>query len=158
MIVHVHSHTHTHTHTHSIAGVVVVVVDVFPPQVTGAKGSCAGAEEDTLINTHHNNIHEHVWQSWTMHPNTSVTVQCSNRRSFHCVFQFLCCVQSAVLLNSHYGWGSYVLHRLIRFPGICEAHINPTLTGSSLIQHFKCSEEIKICDSYTGLLQVYLME
>ena len=147
--------TFTHTHTYSIAGVVVVVVDVFPPQVTGANGSCAGAEEDTLINTHHNNIHEHVWQSWTMYPNTSVTVLCSNRRLFHCVFRFLCYVQSAVLLNSHYGWGSYVLRRLIRFSGICEAHINPTFTGSSLIQHFKCSEEI---DSYTGLPQVYLME
>ena len=51
----VHACVHSHTHTHSIAGVVVVVVDVFPPQVTGANGSCAGAEEDTLINTHHNN-------------------------------------------------------------------------------------------------------
>ena len=62
--------TLTHTHTHSIAGVVVEVVDVLPPQVTGANGSCAGAEEDTLINTHHNNsflarIHKHMWQSWT---------------------------------------------------------------------------------------------
>ena len=125
LIVHAHVHSCTHTHTHSIAGVVVVVVDVFPPQVTGAKGSCAGAEEDTLINTHHNNIHEHVWQSWTMHPNTSVTVPCSNRRSYSIVyFDFFAVFKALVLLNSHYGWGSYVLRRLIRFSGICEAHIS----------------------------------
>ena len=56
---HTHSHTrtHTHTHTHSIAGVVVIEVVVVIPQVTGANGSGAVTEEDTLINTHHNNLH-----------------------------------------------------------------------------------------------------
>ena len=70
---HLHTHTLTHTHTHSIAGVVVVVVDVFPPQVTGANGSCAGAEEDTLINTHHNN---------SLTPDAFTVIQKFSDRSF----------------------------------------------------------------------------
>ena len=60
---HTHTRTHTHTHTHSIAGVVVVEVVVVIPQVTGANVSGAEAEEDTLINTHHNNsVLEHMYK------------------------------------------------------------------------------------------------
>ena len=57
------------------------------------------------------------------------------------------------------GEGSCALHRLVSYSCIYEAHMSPTLKGSSAIQRFERSDAIKIRDGitfnfYTGLPHV----
>ena len=64
-------------------------------------------------------------------------------------------------LNFHWGWGSYMLCRLIKYSHIYEVRTSPTPNGgSSAIRHFKHSDVIKthdgiIFDFYTGLPQIF---
>ena len=53
------------------------------------------------------------------------------------------------VLNFCQGQGSYALCRFIRYSCICEAHMSPTLNGTSAIQRFKHSNAIEIRDGIT---------
>ena len=70
-----------------------------------------------------------------------VAVLSRNRTLFCCIFQLHCCVRSAVTQYFQYGWGSYTLCKLMNTLDIYTAHMSPTLTGSSALQHFKCQSK-----------------
>ena len=61
--------------------------------------------------------------------------------------------------NFHKGWGSYTLHRLIRYWCIFAAHIS----GSFALQRFKCGNAVKLRNGimfhfYPGLPHMYVLQ
>ena len=83
-----------------------------------------------------------------------VAVPGRNRTLLHCVFRLHYCVQSAVTQYFHYGWGSYVLCKLMNtWHTVC---MSLTPNKSSALQRFERSNAIEICneimfDFYLGL-------
>ena len=78
-----------------------------------------------------------------------VAVPCRNQRLFRCIFQAHCCAWSTVLLNLHYGRGSYVQCRCMNILWIYKVRMSPALNRSSVIWHFEGSDAIEIHDGIT---------
>ena len=79
-----------------------------------------------------------------------------NRTIFCRVFRSHYCVQTAVAQYFSYGWGSYVLCKLMNTWHVYTAHMSPTLNASSALLCFEHSNAIEIhnaimFDFYPGL-------
>ena len=90
-----------------------------------------------------------------------VAVPGRNRTLFCCTFWSHYHVWSAVIQNFYYGWGSYLLCKLMNTWHIYTVHTS-THNKSSALQHFEHSNAIKIhngimFDFYPGLPHVILM-
>ena len=63
---------------------------------------------------------------------------------------------STIAQNFHYGWGSYMLRRLIRYSCIFTVHMSPVLNQGSVLQGFERGNVVEIrnglmFDFYQGL-------
>ena len=95
---------------------------------------------------------------WNM--NTYVAVLGRNRTLFCRVFWSHYRVQTAAVQYFSYGWGSYVLCKLMNTWYVYTARMSPTLNGSSALQRFERSNAIEISntimfDFYPGLPHMY---
>ena len=76
--------------------------------------------------------------------NTHVAVPGRNRTLFYCIFRSHYRIQSAVTQLFRYGWGSYVLCKLMNTRHVYTVRMNPTPNGRYTLQRFECGNAMEI--------------